>query len=64
LRIEEVEGARETEGIGELARAARRLNRDRLIDRDRVFELKSQALESIWRIVRKRAMRRVSPHWG
>jgi 4-alpha-glucanotransferase len=55
LRIEEVEGARETEGIGELARAAKRLNRDRLIDRDRVFELKSQALESIWRIVGKRA---------
>jgi hypothetical protein len=55
LRIEEVDGASETDGIGELARAARRLNRDRLIDRDRVFELKSRALEAIWRRVRKRA---------
>jgi 4-alpha-glucanotransferase len=54
LRIEEVDGASETDGIGELARAARRLNRDRLIDRDRVFELKSRALEAIWRTVRKR----------
>jgi 4-alpha-glucanotransferase len=55
LRIEEVEGARATEGIGELARAARRLNRDRLIDRDRVFELKAQALEAVWRTVRARS---------
>src|SRR5688572_13209709 len=51
LRIEEVEGAADVSGIGELARAARRLNRERLIDRDRVFELKSQALEAIWRAV-------------
>src|SRR5262245_45238220 len=50
LRIEEVDGARETGGIAEIARTARRLNRDRLIDRDRVFEAKSQALESIWRV--------------
>jgi 4-alpha-glucanotransferase len=57
LRIEEVDGAGETDGIAELARAARRLNRDRLIDRDRVFELKSRALEAIWRTVRKRADR-------
>jgi len=55
LRIEEVEGAKETEGISEIARAARRLNRDRLIDRDRVFEAKSKALESIWRTARKRS---------
>jgi 4-alpha-glucanotransferase len=52
LRIEEVDGAKATNGIGELARAARRLNRERLIDRDRVFELKSQALEAVWRTVR------------
>ncbi len=52
LRIEEVDGAKATDGLGELARAARRLNRDRLIDRDRVFELKSQALEAVWRTVR------------
>ena len=54
LRIEEVDGVREVDGIGELGRAAKRLNRDRLIDRDRVFELKSHALESIWRVVRRR----------
>ena len=54
LRIEEVDGARETGGITEIARTARRLNRDRLIDRDRVFEAKSKALESIWRTVRTR----------
>ena len=54
LRIEEVEGAADVPGIGELARAARRLNRERLIDRDRVFELKSQALEAVWRAVRGR----------
>lgn len=55
LRIEEVEGAADVSGIGELARAARQLNRERLIDRDRVFELKSQALEAIWRAVRGRS---------
>jgi 4-alpha-glucanotransferase len=55
LRIEEVDGARETDGIREIARTARRLNRDRLIDRDRVFQAKATALESIWRMVRKRS---------
>jgi 4-alpha-glucanotransferase len=55
LRIEEVDGARETDGIAEIARVARRLNRDRLIDRDRVFATKSDALERIWRIVRERS---------
>jgi len=55
LRVEEVEGVREVDGIGELTRSAKRLNRDRLIDRDRVFALKSQALEAIWRVVRRRA---------
>jgi 4-alpha-glucanotransferase len=54
LRIEEVDGAKAVGGIAELARAARRLNRERLIDRDRVFELKSRALEAIWRSVRGR----------
>ena len=55
LRVEEVDGAPEVDGIGDLARSARRLNRDRLIDRDRIFELKTQALESIWRVVRRRS---------
>ena len=54
LRIEEVDGAGETAGIPDLARAARRLNRDRLIDRDRIFELKSKALDAIWRVARRR----------
>jgi 4-alpha-glucanotransferase len=49
LRVEEVPGA-ETLGSGlhRLAAAARDLNRDRLIDRDRVFTLKLQALGSIF----------------
>ena len=54
LRVEEVEGAREVAGVPELARRAHRLNADRLIDRDAVFELKSDALERIWRAVRGR----------
>lgn len=54
LRIEEVEGAKGLAGLGALARAGRRLNRERLIDRDRIFELKAQALEAAWRTVRGR----------
>jgi 4-alpha-glucanotransferase len=34
--------------IKKIAEAGRALNQDRLIDRDRVFELKMQALEIIW----------------
>ena len=49
LRIEDVPGAAalgtRLEG---LAAAGRELNRERLIDRDAVFGLKSEALESIW----------------
>ena len=52
LRVEEIPGARETPGVTELARAARRLNRDRLIDRDRIFELKFDALDRIWKRTR------------
>ena len=54
LRIEEVPGARDVAIVRELARTAHRLNRERLIDRDRVFELKTQALEAIWRLARER----------
>ncbi len=53
LRIEEVEGAREVDAVGDLARRARRLNRERLIDRDEIFTLKTTALEAIWKRVRR-----------
>ena len=54
LRIEEVDGARGEDIVRELAHAAHHLNRDRLIDRDEVFRLKSRALEAIWTSVRER----------
>jgi 4-alpha-glucanotransferase len=54
LRVEDVEGAREVDAVRGLARRARRLNRDRLIDRDEVFRLKYEALEAIWKAVRRR----------
>jgi 4-alpha-glucanotransferase len=53
LRVEEVPGARDVAVVRELARSAHRLNRDRLIDRDSVFALKTQALEAIWRVARQ-----------
>lgn len=55
LRIEEVEGARDIASVRQLAQAARRLNRERLIDRDEIFALKSRALEAIWRKARGRS---------
>jgi 4-alpha-glucanotransferase len=57
LRIEEVEGARTFEGLSELAARGRRLNRQREIDRDAIFRLKSKALERIWLKVRGRTDR-------
>jgi len=54
LRIEEVEGARDEDIVRDLARSARRLNRERLIDRDEIFKLKSRALEAIWTSARER----------
>ena len=51
LRVDEVEGARECERLSEIGRRARRLNADRLIDRDRIFALKSEALEAIWGLI-------------
>jgi 4-alpha-glucanotransferase len=48
LSIEHVPGAREVDGVAELGRRARALNRDRLIDRDQVYRLKLRALELIW----------------
>lgn len=50
LRIEEVPGAAEAGlDLEELARAGRRLDEDRSIDRDAVFRLKLEALERLWR---------------
>jgi 4-alpha-glucanotransferase len=54
LRIEDVDGAREADDVGELAASARALNRDRLIDRDRVYRLKMRALDAIWGHVGRR----------
>ncbi len=49
IRIEEVPGAeRLGERLAPLARAARGLNQQRLIERDRVFQLKMRALEDIF----------------
>jgi 4-alpha-glucanotransferase len=49
LRIEDVPGAQELASvIAPLAEAGRALNRERLIDRDRIFDLKMRALEQLW----------------
>lgn len=48
LRIEDVPGASEIEGIERAAAAGRALNSSRRIDRDEVHGLKLGALESIW----------------
>ncbi|MDQ1488467.1 MAG: 4-alpha-glucanotransferase [Actinomycetota bacterium] len=54
LRIEELPGAGDAAGMGSfdldaLAAEGRALNADRRIDRDRVWKLKSTALEHLWR---------------
>jgi 4-alpha-glucanotransferase len=54
LRVDEVPGAREVGGFPDVARKARTLNRDRLIDRDAVFRLKMSVLETLWSKVRDR----------
>lgn len=41
--------AAHAESIRQAARAGQELNRERLIDRDRVFELKMRALELLWK---------------
>ncbi len=48
LAVEELEGAREMPGTEALAAAGRSLNRERRIDRDRVWDLKSEALEKLF----------------
>jgi 4-alpha-glucanotransferase len=50
IRVDSVPGA-DTEKIPqleEIAKSGRELNRNRLIDRDRVFDLKMKALERLW----------------
>lgn len=48
LRIEELPGAAQLDGLDALAAAGRALNQDRIIDRDRVWALKSAALEALF----------------
>jgi 4-alpha-glucanotransferase len=48
LRVEDVPGAAGLPDLESLAEAGRALNQDRLIDRDRVWALKSAALEGIF----------------
>ncbi|MGH9055932.1 MAG: 4-alpha-glucanotransferase [Acidimicrobiales bacterium] len=48
LAVGEVPGASQLAGVEELAALGRALNDRRLIDRDRVWELKSEALESLF----------------
>jgi 4-alpha-glucanotransferase len=50
LRIEDVPGAADAgRDLAQLTVAGRALNQERHIDRDRVFTLKMQALEALWR---------------
>ena len=54
LRIEEIDGALETvRGLDKLFVLGRELNLRALIDRDAIFRLKIQALESMWARVRE-----------
>lgn len=48
IAVEDVDGARGLAGVEDLVAAGRALNRDRRIDRDRVWELKSEALEALF----------------
>jgi 4-alpha-glucanotransferase len=54
LRPEEIDGARESVDLSALASRARALNRNRIIDRDRIFDWKLTAFEAIWSRVRRR----------
>jgi 4-alpha-glucanotransferase len=56
LRIEEVEGARTLADLSTTAARARALNRDRRIDRDQIFRLKTGILERIWETLRAREL--------
>jgi len=54
LRVDELPGARELRPFADWARQGRALNREALIDRDAIFELKTTAFEAVWRRVRRR----------
>ncbi|HLH02016.1 MAG TPA: 4-alpha-glucanotransferase [Bryobacteraceae bacterium] len=50
IDVESVPGASDDPAsLAEATRAGRELNRTRLIDRDRIFDLKMRALESLWK---------------
>jgi 4-alpha-glucanotransferase len=48
LAVEQIPGAATCADLDRLAAAGRALNRDRIIDRDRVWQLKSAALEAVY----------------
>jgi 4-alpha-glucanotransferase len=48
LRVEEVPGAADLASVGDLAHKAQALNVERLIDRTRLWDYKSQALETLF----------------
>ena len=50
LRVDDVDGAAETSGIARLRAQALELNGQRVIDYDRVHELKTRALELVFRV--------------
>lgn len=55
LRISEIEGAREhLTSLEDFERRGEALNREPLIDRDRIYRLKMEALDALWSRVRER----------
>src|SRR4051812_25836921 len=48
VAVHEIAGARDLTGFDRIARAGERLNREPLIDRDRVFAIKLDALEQVY----------------
>jgi 4-alpha-glucanotransferase len=48
LHVEDVPGARDQLQFSALAQGGRALNQEKLIDRDRSWELKAQALDELW----------------
>ena len=64
LRIEDVPGGPEVEGIERAAAAGRALNSCRRIDRDEIYLLKLGALESIWERSARRTVAPSGPEAG
>lgn len=52
IAVEQVPGAPQLTGLGDLAAAGRALNRERIIDRDQAWDLKSAALEECFALTR------------